>query len=173
MRTSFFLALVVLGSLTANAQDNSPQAERESSKKPLPTDSDGTYREEREFCGPIVNTPELHEIRFPQPDPTGAFTYQGRPCYRIGDGKYCFQETRLVVTTGSPLWYFVSAPRVACARNNQGSCGWNQLGKPDRTVTTAYNASRIDVSIWTNSRNIGVQICATARRYERAKYSDE
>lgn len=122
----------------------------------------GGYTEEREICGATMNTPELHNV-------TDDMT--GRGCHRLGDGRWCFQATDLAVTTPNSRWVFAGSPRVECARDNQGSCGWNALGAPDRFSVTLKNPTEIRARVLTNSRSIGVRICALARYYPGAPAS--
>jgi hypothetical protein len=117
-------------------------------------DYKGAFTEERMICGNVANTPELHNVRC-----------GGEGCHCIGDGKWCFRRTDLTVAVPSDKWVFSGAARVDCARNNEGSCEWNALGAPDRFAITLNNPTEIRGHVLTNSRSIGVRLCAPARYY--------
>jgi hypothetical protein len=116
------------------------------------TDFAGAYSEEREICGNTIKTPELHDVRCPG---SGCDCRQG----------WCFRPTELTVSVPSDKWVFIGPPRIDCAQNNQGSCQWNRLGASDLTTITMNNPNEIRARILTNSRSIGVRVCAMARYY--------
>jgi hypothetical protein len=140
------LAVTALSVFVAAAGWGQAQQER--------TDAHGRYTEEKEICGPTVQTPELHNVKCGQ-----------RPGCRQPCDRWCFVPNPLSVKTPDPRWVFSGAPRVDCAANNQGSCEWNALGKPDRFSITLNNPDEIDATEWTNSRSIGIRLCAPARYY--------
>jgi hypothetical protein len=124
-------------------------------KKKIGMDAHGRFTGEGLVCGETVNTPELDQVRC-----------GGQGCQCIADGKWCFKPTSLVVKVANSITYQFSGPAtVQCIRDNQGSCEWNALGAPDRFTITLNNPDEIRATILTNSRNIGVRLCAPARYY--------
>ena len=118
------------------------------------TDSHGTWTEEREIEGPLVDTPELHEVR----------DYQDGSCL-AGYGEWCHKESRLHVPTPGERWLFAGTPYLKVVRDNQGSAAWNRVGAPDRFWVTENNPNMIRARIVTSSRSIGVRLCCVARFY--------
>ena len=110
-------------------------------------------QQESEICGPTVDTKEHNN------------EHCNSACQCPGDGKWCFTPSNLEVTTPNPKWVFTGKPRVDCARNNQGSCEWNSLGAPDRFKITLNNPTDIMATVLTDSRSIGIRLCAVARFY--------
>lgn len=123
---------------------------------PAHTDAKGgTYSDSAVICGAVVRTPELHEVR-----PGG-----GRPC-RDNNEKYCFERTDLVVSTPNARWVFADGTAfLDCAQDNQGSCAWNQLDRPQNLIIDSFNPTEIHAHVWTNSRSVGVRIGAFAKYY--------
>ncbi len=119
-------------------------------------DYKGQFTEEKEICGAVEKTPELHNA---------TCRSSGPGCECIADGKWCFKRTHLSVSTPNSKWVFSGSPRVDCAQDNDGSCGWNALGAPDRFFVTQNNPTEIKADVLTSSRSIGVRVCAQARYY--------
>ena len=113
--------------------------------------SRSSFAEEREICGDVVRTPELNYVR----------CGDRKDCKCIGDGKWCFEESKITVRTSNG-WHFIGRPRVNCARDNQGSCGWNDLGKSDRFFIKDRSPDEIRAIVLTSSRAIHVNLCGMA-----------
>jgi hypothetical protein len=115
----------------------------------------GTYTDSAVICGAIVKTPELNEVR-----PGG-----GLPC-RDNNEKYCFERTDLVVSTPNERWVFADGTAfLDCAQDNQGSCAWNQLDRPQNLIIDSFNPTTIRAHVWTNSRSVGIRLGAFAKYY--------
>jgi len=119
------------------------------------SDWKGEYAEEKVICSETAFTPELHNVVF----------YSGGKCRKVGDGKWCFEPTSLSVRTPNSRWVFSSGAWLRCAQDNRGSCGWNSIGRHDRFSISLDNPTLIRATAWTNSRSIGLQLCARARFY--------
>jgi hypothetical protein len=119
-------------------------------------DDHGKYTKERMIWGEATYTPELHNTLFSAYD---------SECHRVGDGKWCFKRTELIVSTPNARWVFAGSPQLECVTDNQGSCGWNRLGLLDRYFVVHQNPTEIKAYVLTNSRSIGVRIGALARYY--------
>jgi hypothetical protein len=129
--------------------------EFENRREAAGTDARGNFTEEAMIWGDTRDTPELHNVRF----------QAGNGCHRVADGKWCFKQTDLTVTTPNQRWVFVAPPVVQCVRDDRGSAEWNVLGAPDRFFVDLQNPTEIRAHILTNSRSIGVRIGARARYY--------
>lgn len=102
--------------------------------------------------GPIISTPELHEIFF---DPSDNCV--------PSMGKYCFKRTKLTIKVQSTDWIFTGTPYVDVVLDNQGAAAWNTLGVPDRFKVIKDTPTEKVVEILTSSRSIQVRLACKAK----------
>ncbi|WP_163998692.1 hypothetical protein [Pyxidicoccus caerfyrddinensis] len=116
-------------------------------------------------CGPIVDSLNLHNERcIKQVSTGGKFTFPvnraKEPGYDCVDNRWLRYRVcaELRTTNASET---ITNPQYTCARDNDGSCGWNAVGDPGRLTWEVSQPQHVRACQQLGSRSVSVALCGT------------